>query len=52
MQQEYRLRFKVPEVQEVEIYFIRLPDGRIVARTPDELEEERKEKEKEEEKRE
>jgi len=42
----------VPEVQEVEIYFIRLPDGRIVARTPDELEEERKEKEKEEEKRE
>jgi len=29
-----------------------LPDGRIVARTPDELEEERKEKEKEEEKRE
>ena len=52
MQQEYRLRFKVPEVQEVEVYFVRLPDGRIVARTPDELEEERKEKEKEEEKRE
>jgi len=50
MQQEYRLRFKVPEVEEVEVVFVRLPDGRIVARTPDELEEERKEKEKEEEK--
>ena len=50
MQQEYRLRFKVPEVEEVEVVFVRLADGRIVARTPDELEAEKAEKEKEEEK--
>jgi len=48
MQQEYRLRFKVPEVEEVEIYFIRLEDGRIIARTKEEIEEEKEEKEKKE----
>ena len=52
MQQEYRLRFHVPEVEEVEVVFVRLADGRIVARTPDELEEERKEEKEKEEKRE
>ena len=52
MQQEYRLRFKVPEVEEVEVVFVRLADGRIVARTLNELEAEKAEKEKEEEKRE
>ena len=52
MQQEYRLRFRVPEVEEVEVVFVRLADGRIVARTPDELEEERKEEKEKEEKRE
>jgi len=39
-------------VEEVEVVFVRLADGRIVARTPDELEEERKKKEEKEEKRE
>ena len=32
------LRFRVPETQEVEVYLVRLPDGRIVARTKEELE--------------
>lgn len=50
MEQEYRLRFKLPEVEEVEVVFVRLEDGRIVARTPDELEAEKKEKEEKEEK--
>ena len=50
MEQEYRLRFKLPEVEEVEVYFIRLPDGRIVARTREELEAEKKEEEEKEEK--
>ncbi|HUW96779.1 MAG TPA: hypothetical protein VMW58_13430 [Anaerolineae bacterium] len=31
------LRFRVPEVQEVEVFLARLPDGRIVARTTEEL---------------
>jgi len=31
------LHFRVPEVQEVEVYLVRLPDGRIVARTAEEL---------------
>ena len=52
MQQEYRLRFKIPQIEELEVVFIRLEDGRIVARTPDELEEERKEEKEKEEKRE
>ncbi len=50
MEQEYRLRFKLPEVEEVEVVFVRLEDGRIVARTPDELEAEKKEEEEKEEK--
>ena len=32
------LRFKVPEIEEVEVVFIRLEDGTIVARTKEELE--------------
>lgn len=39
MAQERLLRFKVPEVGDVDVYLVRLPDGRIVARTKDELEE-------------
>jgi len=35
------LRFRVPEVQEVEVVMVRLADGRIVARTAEELETER-----------
>ena len=50
MQQEYRLRFKVPQVEELEVVFIRLEDGRIIARTVEEVEEERKEEKEKEEK--
>ena len=32
------LQVKLPEMEEVEVYLIRLEDGRIVARTKDELE--------------
>lgn len=32
------LKFKIPEVKEVEVYLVKLPDGRIVARTKEELE--------------
>jgi len=39
MEQERLLKFKVPEVGDVDVYLIRLPDGRIVARTKEELEE-------------
>lgn len=52
MEREYRLRFKIPKVQEVEVYFIRTEDGKIIARTQEEIEEERKKKEEKEEKRE
>ncbi|MBA7634999.1 hypothetical protein ES703_42599 [subsurface metagenome] len=34
------LKFRVPEVDDIEVYLIRLEDGRIVARTAEELEEE------------
>jgi len=33
------LKFKVPEVGDVDVYLVRLPDGRVVARTREELEE-------------
>jgi len=33
------LKFRVPEVGDVDVYLVRLPDGRIVARTREELEE-------------
>lgn len=36
---EKLLQFTVPEVEEAEIYVVRLEDGRIVARTKEELEE-------------
>jgi len=36
---EELLRFRLPEVEDVEIYLVRTPDGRVVARTADELEE-------------
>jgi len=32
------LRFRVPEVDDIEVYLIRLEDGTIVARTAEELE--------------
>jgi len=48
MAQEKLLRFRVPEVEDKEVYLVKLEDGRIVARTKEELEEE-EEKEKEEE---
>jgi hypothetical protein len=32
-------RFTVPETKDVEVYMVRLPDGRIVARTAEELRE-------------
>jgi len=50
MQPEKLLQFKVPEIKNVEVYIVRLSDGRIVARTREELEEvkeEEKEKGKE-----
>jgi hypothetical protein len=31
------VRIEVPEVEEVEVYLVRLEDGRLVARTGDEL---------------
>lgn len=31
------MSFKVKEVAEAEVYLVRLPDGRVVARTKDEL---------------
>jgi len=39
MAQEKLLKFKVPEVGDVDVYLVRLPDGRVVARTREELEE-------------
>jgi len=36
------LKFTIPERRDVEIYLIKLPDGRIVAKTKEELERERK----------
>ena len=32
------LKFQLPEIEDVEVYLIRLEDGRIVARTKEELE--------------
>ena len=51
MAQEKLLRFRVQEVEDKEVYLVRLEDGKIVARTKEELEEE-EEKEKEEKERE
>ena len=39
MRPEKLLEFKVPEVKDVEVYILRLSDGRIVARTREEIEE-------------
>lgn len=36
---EKLLQFQVPEVKELKAYFVRLPDGRIVARSEEELRE-------------
>jgi len=33
------VRLEVPELEEVEVYLIRLPDGKVVARTAEELSE-------------
>jgi len=33
------LKFRVPEMEDVEVYLVRLEDGRVVARTREELEE-------------
>ena len=48
MAQEKLLRFRVPEVEDKEVYLVRLEDGRIVARTKEELEEEEAKEKKEE----
>ena len=32
------LKVKLPEMEDVEVYLIRLKDGRVVARTRDEIE--------------
>jgi len=39
------LKFRVPEVDDIEVYLIRLEDGTIVARTAAELEAERSQRE-------
>ncbi len=39
MTPEELLQFKVPEVSDLEVYVLRLSDGKIVARTKEELEE-------------
>lgn len=36
---EELVRFKVPEAKDIEIFLIKLKDGRVVARTKDEIEE-------------
>ena len=36
---EKLLQFQLPEVAEVKAYIVKLPDGRVVARTEEELEE-------------
>jgi len=41
MEQLKPLKFRIPEVKEIEVYLVRLPDGRIVARTKEELEKEK-----------
>jgi hypothetical protein len=46
-ERERLLRFRFPEVREVEVFLVRLEDGRIVARTKEELEPEKKEEVKE-----
>jgi len=33
------VKLEVPELEEVEVYLIRLPDGKVVARTAEELSE-------------
>ena len=45
MPQEKLLKFRVPEVEDKEVYLVRLEDGRIVARTKEELEEEEEKEE-------
>jgi len=45
MPQERLLSFRLPEVQDKEIVIVRLEDGRIVARTKEELEEAKEEEE-------
>jgi len=42
------LSFRLPEVEDKEVYLVRLEDGRVVARTKEELEELKEKKEKEE----
>jgi len=39
MPPEKLLQFKVPKVQDLDIYILRLPTGQIVARTAEEVEE-------------
>ena len=45
MPQEKLLSFRIPEVEDKEVVLVRLEDGRIVARTKEEIEEEREEEE-------
>jgi len=44
---EELLKFRVPEIEDKEIYVVRLEDGRVVARLKEELEELKEKKEKE-----
>jgi hypothetical protein len=37
MADEPAISFRLPDQQEVAVYLVRLPDGRIVSRTADEL---------------
>jgi len=41
---EELLRFDVPEVEETEVYLLKDEEGRIIARTKDELEKKKEEK--------
>jgi len=45
MPQEKLLSFRIPQVQDKEVVLVRLEDGRIVARTKEELEEAKEEEE-------
>jgi len=39
MEREPLFSIKLPERRDIDVYLVRLPDGRIVARTKEELEE-------------
>jgi len=45
MEPEKLLSFRIPKVEDKEIVIVKLEDGRIVARTREEIEEEKEEEE-------